>query len=150
MPPSNIDISTRCKNEEQITVDEEARTQYTTAKSKKEQQELILEELKTQCGKFSARIKDQTTEIGRLAEEYSKISLSGNMSAQVEKALRMLEMHQETMRGNGTDPETLSAMDMNLKMVRDKLDLLRKATSERAATVTNQLVGYLGLKGPWR
>ncbi|KAF8887987.1 hypothetical protein CPB85DRAFT_289458, partial [Mucidula mucida] len=138
------------KNEEQITVDEEARTQYTTAKSKKEQQELILEEMKTQCGKFSARIKDQTTEIGRLAEEYSKISLSGNMSAQVEKALRMLEMHQETMRGNGTDPETLSAMDMNLKMVRDKLDLLRKATSERAATVTNQLVGYLGLKGPWR
>ncbi|KAF8889503.1 hypothetical protein CPB85DRAFT_1333752 [Mucidula mucida] len=72
------------------------------------------------------------------------------MSAQVEKALRMLEMHQETMRGNGTDPETLSAMDMNLKTVRDKLDLLRKATSERAATVTNQLVGYLGLKGPWR
>ncbi|KAF9022591.1 hypothetical protein BDZ89DRAFT_1163150 [Hymenopellis radicata] len=67
--------------------------------------------------------KDQTMEIGRLAEEYSKISLSRSMSAQVEKAVCMLEMHQETIRGNGTDsdPETMLATDTNLKLVPDKL-----------------------------
>ncbi len=39
-------------------------------------------------------------EIGRLASEC--IPLSGSMSAQVEKAFCMLEMHHKTMFGNGT------------------------------------------------
>ncbi|KIY66908.1 hypothetical protein CYLTODRAFT_354146 [Cylindrobasidium torrendii FP15055 ss-10] len=117
------------KEEVQTSVDESAKARFFKAKLDAEQQAKVQKQVQDAVDAMSARVADQTAEIGRLAEEYSQLSLSGNLAGQVQKAVRMVELHAEAMAGQSTDEQTTNRVQHALKTLKDKLDLLNKAKS---------------------
>ncbi|GJE92647.1 hypothetical protein PsYK624_088020 [Phanerochaete sordida] len=97
---------------------------------------------------YARDIETYTDEIARLAEEYSKLALSGSFAGQVEKSVQLLDYNLEKMKSNGTPSETIAQVQSCRNSMQAKLDLLKKARAdERKQRVTNgvlnKLVNYL-------
>lgn len=75
---------------------------------------------------YNKEIEQATEEIGRLAEQYSKLSLSGCFSGQVEKSVKLVETHLESLR-NKSDPENVKQVEESLNQLKKKLRVLQDA-----------------------
>ena len=73
------------------------------------------------------RIDDATQHLAQLAEEYSRLSLSGSFSAQVEKAVKLLKLRYEAMEQNGVSGDHLRKVKESLDLMEKKLELLIRA-----------------------
>ncbi|EDR10206.1 uncharacterized protein LACBIDRAFT_325894 [Laccaria bicolor S238N-H82] len=85
----------------------------------------IAEVLKT-IDTCNENIEEATAQIGRLAEQYSELSLSGSFSGQVGKSVRLIETHLESIR-NRSDPESAKRIEESLNVLKKKLRLLEDA-----------------------
>ena len=65
-------------------------------------------------------------EIGRLAEQYSKLSLSGSFSGQIGMSVRLFETRLKYIV-NTSDPESVKQTEESLNRLKEKLNLLHKA-----------------------
>ena len=75
---------------------------------------------------YNKEIEEATEEIGNLADRYSKLSLSGSFSGQVEKSVTLIETHLESI-SNKSDSENVKQMEESLKKLKKKLRLLQDA-----------------------
>ena len=75
---------------------------------------------------YKKEIEKATGEIGRLAEQYSKLSLSGSFSSQVGKSVTLLETHLESIRTK-SDLESVKQIEESLNHFKNKLRLLQEA-----------------------
>jgi len=82
----------------------------------------VLETIET----YNKEIEQATEEIGCLAEQYSKLSLSGSFSSQVRKSVTLFETHLKSIR-NKSDPENVKRIEESLNRLKQKLRLLDDA-----------------------
>ncbi|KIJ48656.1 hypothetical protein M422DRAFT_86445, partial [Sphaerobolus stellatus SS14] len=114
------------KRQEKI-VDEEMKKKFNNAKSAKEEKEHLKAMAERVLKTMSDTIDSNTAELGRLAEEYSNLSLSGSFSGQVEKAVVMLEQNYEALKEKNVDEVTLNKVQESLNTMKQKLEVLKKA-----------------------
>ncbi|CCM07038.1 uncharacterized protein FIBRA_09357 [Fibroporia radiculosa] len=119
------------KEDEQITIDEDAKKKYDDAVEEKEKQEMGMAQLKKSIADMDMALAEAITKVGQLVEEYAKLSLSGNFAGQVEKSVSLLDLNLQTMRSNGTDIDTIKSVEKALKRMEEKLDLVKKAKKVR-------------------
>ncbi|PCH39420.1 hypothetical protein WOLCODRAFT_38711, partial [Wolfiporia cocos MD-104 SS10] len=111
----------------QTTIDEEAKKKYEDAADKNERQKRRMKQLKNTIEDLDKALANATSEVGELVDEYAKLSLSGSFAGQVKKSVALLDSHLETMRGNGTDAETIKSVEKSLKLMEGKLKLVENA-----------------------
>ena len=113
--------------EAQLSVDDNTRRQWETAKDEKERTEALLATSKRALGDLGHIIDEAMDELARLAEEYASLSLSGSFSAPLEKAVWLLEQRCRGMEEKGVGLEQLTKVRTSLEHMKGRLDLLRKA-----------------------
>ncbi|KIJ66933.1 hypothetical protein HYDPIDRAFT_26350 [Hydnomerulius pinastri MD-312] len=118
------------REDTQITIDKEAKKKHDEAVSEKAQQELGMAQLKKTIASMDTALEEATAKVGQLVDEYAKLSLSGSFAGQVKKSVALLELNLETMRGNGTDEQTIKAVEKALARMKEKLALVEKAKQE--------------------
>ncbi|KAF8320491.1 hypothetical protein DL93DRAFT_2052832, partial [Clavulina sp. PMI_390] len=111
----------------QVTVDKEMMKKWQNAKEGKERDDAILEGMQSTLDKLTQSIEQHVKELADLARDYAKLSLSGSFSAQVAKAINLLEMRLETMRNSGIEKEQLDKVNASLEEMKKKLELLKVA-----------------------
>ena len=62
-----------------------------------------------------------------LSKKYASLSLSISFSSQVEKSIKLLKLHIETMQPNASSLDMIRRLEDTLKNLEEKLDVLRKA-----------------------
>jgi len=140
------------KDDEQVTVDEAAKQKFEAAKTQKELKQVLVDEMQASVDRLTMGIDEQTTELGGLADDYSKLSLSGSFAGQVAKAVTLLEQNIESMRNSGVDQATIEKVETSLKNMQAKFDLLNKANEQRKANgfsvsgIKNRVLGFIGYK----
>ena len=72
---------------------------------------------------YNKEIEQATEEIGRLAEQYSELSLSGSFSGQIGKSVKLFETYLESVR-NQLDLETVKQIEESLDRLKKKLSLV--------------------------
>ena len=112
------------KQESQVTVDEEMKTKYDAAKDKKEKIEVLAAASKRTLDDLRSYIKAGMDALAGLQEEYAGLSLSGCFSGSLEKAIRLLELHYESMEQKGVSRAELNTMRTGLKKMKRRLDVL--------------------------
>ena len=80
-----------------------------------------------------------TEEIGRLAAEYSKLSLSGSFSGQVKKSVKLVETHLEGLR-NTSDQESIDQMEASLAQLKEKLRVLEVAADAARRNISQPTI----------
>ena len=95
----------------------------------------VLETIET----YNKEIEQATEEIGRLAEQYSKLSLSGSFSGQVEKSVKLSETHLESIRSK-SDPENVKLIEESLNRLKKKLRLLEHAAEAARKKITQPTI----------
>lgn len=126
--------------EKERVVDQEARKKYLDATTEKEKKEAFLQSVQNAIDELTKDVDESTVELGRLAEEYAGLSLSGSFASQVEKAIQLMELNIEKMRNDGSDPEMVKKLEASMKGMQDKLQVLRDARQkarEKANLVTH-------------
>lgn len=108
-------------------VNPEMKERYENAKSDRERKEVLLAGCKKELDASNRRIEDGTKELAQLAEDYAELSLSGSFSADVEKAVRLLQQSYKGMEEKGVDQEQLQKMKECLDMMEKKLKILKDA-----------------------
>jgi len=83
-----------------------------------------------------------TNDLAQLAEEYAALSLSGSFSAQVEKAVRLLEQREKGMEEKGLAKEQLEKMREGLGLMKKKLELLKIAADSKARSIVKKVFWY--------
>jgi len=117
--------------DEQVVVNPDMKKQWENARGDKEKNEVPLASYKEALNGCNRRIDDATQGLARLAEDYSYLSLSGSFSAQVEKAVRLLQQSYKGMESKGVDEEQLQKMREALDVMKKKLSVLKEANAKR-------------------
>ena len=76
---------------------------------------------------FTKDIDDSIASLEALSEKYASLSLSISFSSQVEKSIKLLKLHIETMQPNASSLDMIRRLEGTLKNLEEKLDVLRKA-----------------------
>ena len=130
--------------EAQLSVDDDMRKQWETAKDEKARTEALLVTSKSALDNLSRIIDEAMDELARLAEEYASLSLSGSFSAPLEKAISLLEQRCRGMEEKGVGPELLRKVQTSLDNMKGRLDLLRQANAkvrERVRRIEGRVQG---------
>lgn len=81
-------------------------------------------------------VDDAMIQLGRLAEEYANLSLSGSFASQVDKSINLMELNIDKMRNDGSDPEMIINLERSMASMQGKLRVLREA-AQKAREKTN-------------
>jgi hypothetical protein len=122
------------KHETENYVDARRKQRHDEAAKMFKSTQVSIKDVRSFINIIGKEMADATEEIGRLAAEYSKLSLSGSFSGQVKKSVKVLETHLEAIR-NKTDDESVKRMEASLEQLREKLRVL-----EVAADVTQKKI----------
>ncbi|EDR04932.1 uncharacterized protein LACBIDRAFT_330139 [Laccaria bicolor S238N-H82] len=122
------------KHETEDYVDARRKRRYDEATKMFKSTQVSIKDVRSFIDIIGKEMADATEEIGRLAEEYAKLSLSGSFSGQVKKSVKVLETHLEAIR-NKTDDASVKRMEASLEQLRGKLRVL-----EVAADVTQKKI----------
>ena len=83
---------------------------------------------------YNKEIEQATEKIGRLAAQYSELSLSGSFSGQVGKSVDLFETHLESIRSK-SGPEHVAQVEESLDRLKKKLSLLHSAAEAASKKV---------------
>jgi DNA-directed RNA polymerase subunit L len=117
--------------DKQVAVNPEMQKRWENAKDDKEKNEVLLASYEEALNGCNQHIDEATQGLARLAEDYSYLSLSGSFSAQVEKAVRLLQQSYKGMESKGVDEEQLQKMREALDVMKKKLSVLKEANAKR-------------------
>ena len=85
-------------------------------------------------------ISSATSELVQLVERYARLSLSGSFLAQVNSAVRLLELHYTGLGNKSVDQDQLQRVKVSLEHMKRKLTLLN--TAKASAREERVEVGY--------
>ena len=111
------------KDETEEYVDTQRKQHYDEATMMFESTQVSVEDIQSFIAIIGKEMADATEEIGRLAAEYSKLSLSRSFSGQVKKFVKVLETHLEAIR-HRMDDASIKRMEASLEQLRTKLRVL--------------------------
>jgi len=124
--------------ETQVSVDDDMKKQWETAKDEKEMSKALITTSKKALDDLSHAMGEAMEELTQLAGDYACLSLSGCFSAPLEKATRLLEQRCKGMEEKGVSPEQLETMRSSLEQMKGRLDLLRKAKEKVVVTTAKE------------
>jgi hypothetical protein len=99
---------------------------WQNAKDDKEKNKVLRTSSQQALNRCSQRIDDAMRELAQSAEEYSRLSLLGSFSAQVEKAVRLLKLRYKGMEEKVVIKEENGVIKEQLRKVKESLDLMEK------------------------
>ena len=114
-------------HETRVSVDDNMRNQWEAAKHEKERINALLATSKSALEDLSRIIDDAMEGLAQLAEEYAHLSLSGDPSAPLGRAIRLLEQRYKGMEEKGVGMELLATVRTSLERMKVRLDLPGKA-----------------------
>ena len=120
----------------QEAVDDDMKKKWEAAKDEKEKTEALIATSKCILGSLGYAMDEGMDELVQLAEEYASLSLSGCFSGLLEKAIRLLELHCESMEKQGVSRDQLERMRGSLEQMNRRLELLRAAKEKKAKEAT--------------
>ena len=127
------------KHETEDYVDARRKRRYDEATKMFKSTQVSIKDVRSFIDIIGKEMADATEEIGRLAAEYSKLSLSGSFSGQVKKSVKVLETHLEAIR-NKTDDESVKRMEGSLEQLRGKLRVLEVAADVTQKKITKPTI----------
>jgi hypothetical protein len=110
----------------QASADEDLK-KWEAVKAEKEDIESLIEQYQKERIDLNGAMDNTIDNLSRLVEDYAAYSLSGNFSAHMEKAIRLLEQRYEDMEQKGNSKEQLVKMKESLELMKRKLELVTKA-----------------------
>lgn len=114
--------------DEYVSTDMNAKAKFMAAKTGKERKEKLMEEVQRIIDLCSYQVQDDLTRLGQLAEEYSVLSLSGGIVAQVNSSIKMIETKlKDAKQGVQADPELLDKLERCLTTLKNKVAVLGQA-----------------------
>lgn len=114
--------------DEHVSTDVNAKARFMAAKSGKERKGKLMEEVQRVLDQCSYQVQDDLMRLGQLAEEYSVLSLSGGISAQVNSSIKMIETKlKDAKQGGQADPELLDKLEQCLTTLKNKVAVLGQA-----------------------
>lgn len=113
--------------EDERVVDKKAKKKYLEATNEKDKKEAMKERAQKAIDELTREIEGAITQLGRLAEEYANLSLSGSFSGQVEKSIDLMEFNIAAMQENGADSEIIKKLETCMASMQAKLDVLKEA-----------------------
>ena len=111
----------------QVSVDETMKERWEAARNGKEKTAALVGASEQVLRDLNQVIDRATTELEQLVGWYASLSLSGNFSAQVGSAVRLLEQNYVVMEKKGVSPEQLHRVQRSTDHMKRKLELLNKA-----------------------
>ena len=102
------------KHETEEYLDTQRRQRHDEATMMFESTQISVEDIQSFIAIIGKEMADATEEIGRLAAEYSELSLSRSFSGQVKKFVKVLEMHLEAIR-HKMDDASIKRMEASLE-----------------------------------
>ncbi|KZT33515.1 hypothetical protein SISSUDRAFT_992946 [Sistotremastrum suecicum HHB10207 ss-3] len=111
--------------EEVKAVDEEAKAKFKEALLDRCGGEWMRTWHSKQIKRLDSELADATNEIRTQAQAYASLSLSGSFSAQLYKAIKVLEMNLENIKGKETDPDTIQGIEDSIAQLKEKLRILQ-------------------------
>lgn len=115
----------------QETVDDDMRRQWEAAKDEKERIAALIALSECTLSRLSSTIDEGMDELERLMEEYACFSISDSFSGPLEKAIRRLELHCESMEEQNISPDQLEKMRYSVETMKRRLDLLKEAKENK-------------------
>lgn len=114
------------------------------AKTGKERKEKLMEEVQRIIDLCSYQVQDDLTRLGQLAEEYSVLSLSGGIAAQVNSSIKMIETKLiDAKQGVQADPELLDKLERCLTTLKNKVAVLGQASKAPKQTSKGLLMSLM-------
>lgn len=107
-------------------VDKEAKAKFEDALRDRCGGEWMTVWLNGHITRLDAEMAVATISIRTLADAYAGLSLSGSFSAQLRKAIKLLEMNLESIRGKETDPAAIKSIEDSVDQLKGKLSILQK------------------------
>jgi len=114
-------------NDQQVSVDQTMESKWKAAKNAKDKTEILIAAGRKPLDQLNSVIDRATNELLRLADDYSRLSLSRSFSAQMEKAVRLLEQSYKGMEEKGVGGEQLEKVRESLDVMRKKMEVLKEA-----------------------
>ncbi len=108
-----------------MTVDDEMKTRWEAAEGEKEKTEALVAASERELGRLGLTMAEGMGELVRLADAYAGLSLSGCFSGPLEKAIKLLETHCESMKVQGVSGDRLEKVQASLEDMKRRLDVLR-------------------------
>ena len=117
-------------NDQQVSVDQTMESKWKAAKNAKDKTETLIAAGKKTLNQLNSVIDRATNELSRLADDYSRLSLSRSFSAQMEKAVRLLEQSYKGMEEKGVGGEQLEKVRESLDVMKKKMELVKGANAK--------------------
>ncbi|KAF8320497.1 hypothetical protein DL93DRAFT_2224834 [Clavulina sp. PMI_390] len=127
---ANYEFTVDTVTGKQVMVHEEMKKRWQDAKDGKERDEATLKRMNSTREQLEQSIEQQTGDLAELADSWENLSLSGSLSAQMEKAIKLVERQLKCMQEGGVSKEMLNKVDASLQEMKKKLDVLRKANNK--------------------
>jgi chromosome segregation ATPase len=108
---------------------EDVKAKWESAKEGKAKAEAAREAMQQTLADSNKVVEEKMVKLADLAEEYSKMSLSGCFSAHLERGITLLEMHLALSCESNTDSEQMKRLEENVAGLKRKLDVLKEANS---------------------
>jgi myosin heavy subunit len=119
--------------DQQVSVDQDMKKKWEAAKDGKEKTTALIEAGEKALNELKQIVDHATNDLAQLAEDYANLSLSGSFSAQMEKAVRLLEQRQKGMEEKGLGQEQLQKVRDGLEFMKKKLELMNVAREKKAS-----------------
>ncbi|KAG7090681.1 hypothetical protein E1B28_009779 [Marasmius oreades] len=113
--------------EDERVVDRDAEKKYKEAESEVEKKEALRLIAQKAIDELTKDVEEAIIQLGRSADEYANLSLSGNFSSQVEKSISLMKLNIEKMQNDGSDRELIVKLEKSMESMERKLDILKEA-----------------------
>ena len=110
---------------------EDFKQRFTEASTEEQRQNVLLSEVERQLADREAEVDAEIAELGRLAEQYAQLALSGSFAEQLHKSVALLEVNLKTMKKDGASLEEITRVEKSLQTLKDKLSELERARTGR-------------------
>ena len=111
----------------QVMIDQDVKKKWEIAKDEKAKTAVLVTFRERVLHKLDQVMNSCIGDLVQLTERHSRLALSGDFSAQVDKTIKLLEHHYLALKGNGVDQDQLQKVDESLDLMKKKLELLNTA-----------------------
>lgn len=113
-----------------VAVDQNMKKRWEAARNGKEKAEALVVAGRKVLRDLNGIIGEATNDLERLVERYADLALSGNFSAQVDSAVRLLEQNYTVLEKKGVSEDQLQKVKRSLDHMKRKLALLTSSKED--------------------
>lgn len=111
----------------QVLIDQDVKRKWVAARDGKGKLAVLNARRDRVLRDLNQIINGATDDLAQHVERYTRLSLSGNFSAQVSSVVRLLEQNYTALETKGVDPDQLQKVNESVEHMKRKLELLNDA-----------------------